>query len=184
MDGKTKDNLKARLDLVEWEIRHELHPQMLGSNKTYLPPACVLTVSKEKDNFLKVLKQVKVPDGYASNLSRCIQLTKRNITGDHLKDEPFILASQASQVYYVNDVREKEWVIAVRTKARDVYDVGNGESEESDAGTYYENEPYNLVVENIAANMNENLHWSRNDADGITIDLESQMDDSESDGDV
>lgn len=22
MDGKTKDNLKARLDLVEWGIRH------------------------------------------------------------------------------------------------------------------------------------------------------------------
>lgn len=108
--------------------------------------------------------------------------------GDHLKDEPFILASQASQVYYVKDVREKEWVVAVRTKARDVYDVGNGESEEGGAGTYYDNEPYNLVAEDVPTNMNENLDWSRNDADGITLDpleFESQlMNDSESDEDV
>ncbi|XP_058210406.1 uncharacterized protein LOC131322874 isoform X1 [Rhododendron vialii] len=81
MDGKTKDNLKACLDLVEWEIRYELHPQMLGSNKTYLPPACFSMTPKEKDDFLKVLKRVKVPDGYSSNLSRCIQLKQRKIIG-------------------------------------------------------------------------------------------------------
>ncbi|KAH7836026.1 hypothetical protein Vadar_032056 [Vaccinium darrowii] len=435
MDGKTKDNLKARLDLVERGIRHELHPQMLGSNKTYLPPACFSMVPKEKDDFLKALKGVKVPDGYASNLSRCIQLKQQKIIGmkshdahilmqqllpialrgslpqkvvsplielscyvralcskvleveelerlesqiavtlcnlerifppsfftvmvhlvvhlateaklagpvqyrwmypierylhrlksyvrnkaspegsivegyiaeecltfcsrylgsvetifnrparnvegstgaitnieldqkswaqahryvlfnsdeimpfrvqhkelikrqsrprrlidevinrihaekfcywfrshvgvmddtrkqqlgdkikwlaqgDHLMDEPFVLASQASQVYYVKDAREKEWVVAVKTKERDVYDVGNGESEEGSADTYYGNEPYNLVAEDIPANMNENLDWSRNDANGITLDIplefDSQlMDDSESDGDV
>ena len=29
-------------------------------------------------------------------------------TGERLNDEPFILASQASQVYYVEDVRQKD----------------------------------------------------------------------------
>lgn len=110
-------------------------------------------------------------------------------TGDHLKVEPFILAPQASQVYYVKDVREKEWVVAVITKARDVYDVGNGEGEEDGADTYYENEPYNVATEDIPANMNENPDWSRNDANGITIDIplvfySQPMDDSESEGDV
>ncbi|KAH7834062.1 hypothetical protein Vadar_012374 [Vaccinium darrowii] len=75
------------------------------------------------------------------------------------EDEPVILASQASQVYYVKDVREKEWVVAVSTKARDVYDVGNGEGEgeEDGADTYYENEPYNVATEDIPADMNKNL---------------------------
>ena len=27
LDGKTKDHIKARLDLQEMGIRHELHPQ-------------------------------------------------------------------------------------------------------------------------------------------------------------
>ncbi|GMP88319.1 hypothetical protein CsSME_00040354 [Camellia sinensis var. sinensis] len=81
LDGKTKDNLKARLDLQEMGIRRELHPQKISSNKTYLPPACFSMILKEKDDFLKVLKGVKVPDGYASNISRCIQLRQRKIIG-------------------------------------------------------------------------------------------------------
>lgn len=81
MDGKTKDNLKARLDLVEKGIRTELHPQKIGSDRTYLPLACFSMVPKEKDDFLKVLKGIKVPDGYASNISRCIKLKQRKIGG-------------------------------------------------------------------------------------------------------
>ena len=78
---KTKDNLKARLDLQEMGIRRELHPQDTGNNKAYLPSACFSMASKEKDSFLKVLKRVKVPDGYASNVSRCIQRKQRKIVG-------------------------------------------------------------------------------------------------------
>ncbi|GMP85118.1 hypothetical protein CsSME_00038407 [Camellia sinensis var. sinensis] len=81
LDGKTKDNLKARLGLQEMGIRRELHPQKISSNKTYWPPACFSMILKEKDDFLKVLKGVKVPDGYASNISRCIQLRQRKIIG-------------------------------------------------------------------------------------------------------
>lgn len=81
LDGKTKDNLKARRDLEVLGIRPELHPQQIGPDKIYLPPACFSMTLKEKDDFLKVLKRVKVPDGYASNLSRCIQLKQRKIIG-------------------------------------------------------------------------------------------------------
>lgn len=79
MDGKTKDNMKARLDLQDMGLRDELHPQKRSFNKTLLPPACFSMAPKEKDDFLKVLKGVKVPDGYSSNLSRCIQLKQRKI---------------------------------------------------------------------------------------------------------
>ena len=35
----------------------------------------------EKDVFLKVLKSVVFPDGYSSNISRCIDTKKRKIFG-------------------------------------------------------------------------------------------------------
>ncbi|KAH7850755.1 hypothetical protein Vadar_002528 [Vaccinium darrowii] len=89
-------------------------------------------------------------------------------TGERLNDEPFILASQASQVYYVKDPRDKGWLVAVRTKARDVFDVGNGEREEDDGDTYYDNEPYELIIEDIDTDGNI-LDWSRNDATGSTV---------------
>ncbi|XP_071688269.1 uncharacterized protein [Rutidosis leptorrhynchoides] len=74
IDGKTKDHLKARRDLKAMGIRKELHPQNLPNDKVYLPPTCYSLSKNEKERFYEVLKGVKVPDGYASNISRCIQL--------------------------------------------------------------------------------------------------------------
>lgn len=39
-------------------------------------------------------------------------------------NDPFILASQALQVFYVKDPMNKDWQIVVRTKARDLFDMG------------------------------------------------------------
>ena len=36
--------------------------------------------SKEKHLFLNVLKNLKVPDGYASNISRCVNLKERKLS--------------------------------------------------------------------------------------------------------
>ena len=80
IEGKTKDSLKARLDLKEMGIRPTLHPYAQGQ-KTYLPPACFSMAQNEKDIFCKVLSRVKVPDGYAANISRCVRLKDRKIFG-------------------------------------------------------------------------------------------------------
>ncbi|XP_071728492.1 uncharacterized protein [Rutidosis leptorrhynchoides] len=79
-DGKTKDHLRRR-DLEEMGIRHELHQQPLSNGKVYLPYACFLMDKKEKETFCDVPKSVKVPDGYAANISRCIQGKPPKITG-------------------------------------------------------------------------------------------------------
>ena len=42
-------------------------------------------------------------------------------TGEKISDEPFILASQATQVYYVVDPIDTEWVAVVLPKPRDLY---------------------------------------------------------------
>ena len=69
LNCKTNDNLKARLDLELMGIRRELHPQKTGSNKSYLPPACFTMTPREKDSFLRVLQDIRVPDGYATTSS-------------------------------------------------------------------------------------------------------------------
>ena len=81
LNHKTKDNLKARLDLELMGIRHELHLQKTRNDKSYLPPACFTMTPKEKDSFLRVSQDIRVPNGYALNISRCIQLNQRKIIG-------------------------------------------------------------------------------------------------------
>ena len=43
--------------------------------------ACHKMSNVDKSNFLKVLKNVRMPDGYASNVSRCVKLKERTIVG-------------------------------------------------------------------------------------------------------
>ncbi|KAL3834256.1 hypothetical protein ACJIZ3_008992 [Penstemon smallii] len=81
LEGKTKDHENSRLDLVDMGIRQELHPVTLESGKKYLPAACFSMSKKEKEIFLEILKTVKVPDGYASNISRCVQIKPNKISG-------------------------------------------------------------------------------------------------------
>ncbi|XP_052137356.1 uncharacterized protein LOC127755729 [Oryza glaberrima] len=70
ISSKTKDDLNARLDLVNIGIRPELHPTIDDKGKQILPPA-PFTMSREKKEILcSVIQNIKTPDGYASNISR------------------------------------------------------------------------------------------------------------------
>jgi hypothetical protein len=51
LDGMTKDNLQARRDLVEMNIREDLHPQQKPSGKFYLPPARFAMSKSERRAF-------------------------------------------------------------------------------------------------------------------------------------
>ncbi|KAH7838456.1 hypothetical protein Vadar_026622 [Vaccinium darrowii] len=81
LEGKGKDNLNARRDLEKRGIRKAMHPQKLSSGKFYLPPACFSMDNGEKTMMCNLLKKVKVLDGYASNISRCVNVKKRTISG-------------------------------------------------------------------------------------------------------
>ncbi|KAL4299333.1 hypothetical protein AHAS_Ahas17G0090400 [Arachis hypogaea] len=59
------------------------------------------------------------------NFSRSIH------TGDREGDEPYILASEAHLVYYVDNEVDKEWSVVVHVKSRDLYDMGK-ENEETE----------------------------------------------------
>ncbi|KAK9076729.1 hypothetical protein SSX86_005063 [Deinandra increscens subsp. villosa] len=80
--GKSKDNMKARLDLKKWGIREELHPKNNPrNNNMYLPKACYEMTRDEKDLFLRTLKSIKPPDEYSSSISHCVQLKDRKLMG-------------------------------------------------------------------------------------------------------
>ncbi|CAK9158322.1 unnamed protein product [Ilex paraguariensis] len=51
IDGKTKDNIKTRLDLQTMGIRHQLHMKLDGSSYK-MPPACYTMSMAEKKEFL------------------------------------------------------------------------------------------------------------------------------------
>ncbi|XP_048604933.1 uncharacterized protein LOC106422183 [Brassica napus] len=78
--GKSKDSLNARKDLELLGIRKDLHPQPRGK-RTYIPPAPWSLSSKEKKVFCKRLSDFRGPDGYCSNISRCVKLEESKISG-------------------------------------------------------------------------------------------------------
>ena len=77
---KTKDNLNSRLDLKAMGIREELHPIPCGEYLK-LPSACYTLSVNEQRDFCGFLKEVKFPDGYSSNIARCVNLKDRKISG-------------------------------------------------------------------------------------------------------
>ncbi|KAK2383561.1 hypothetical protein QL285_070997 [Trifolium repens] len=79
--GKTKDNDKARKDLAKLCVRGDLEMQPLPNGKLAKPKATYSLTSEEAKLVCKWIKELKMPDGYASNLSRCADVTKGKLTG-------------------------------------------------------------------------------------------------------
>ncbi|XP_015939549.1 uncharacterized protein LOC107465082 [Arachis duranensis] len=75
--SKSKDNLKARRDLQCTGIRPEL---WLGEGGKY-PSAIFEMSNSQRDVFLKTLQNVIFPDGYSSNVARCVDLRQRKLSG-------------------------------------------------------------------------------------------------------
>ena len=88
ISGKTKDTWKSRKDLMEKGLKKNLHLQEDGDS-FIMPMACYHLTKDEKHKILDFLKSLKFPDGFASNISRCI------------KEEEFQLSRMKSHDFYV-----------------------------------------------------------------------------------
>lgn len=60
-------------------IRPELHPILLPNNKYHLSSAPYTLSVDEKTRLLRVLKNLEVSDGYASNISRSVNLKEHKL---------------------------------------------------------------------------------------------------------
>ena len=79
--GKTKDNEKARLDLPLHCLRGDLEMTPLPNGKMAKPKARYTLTSEEAKLVCKWIKELKMPNGYASNLARCADVTKGSMHG-------------------------------------------------------------------------------------------------------
>ena len=78
VEGKTKDNAKSREDLKELCSRPELHRDET-TNK--FPKACYTIDKEAKEALCQFLKELRFPDGYASNMGRCVDMKKHKLVG-------------------------------------------------------------------------------------------------------
>ncbi|KAI5323709.1 hypothetical protein L3X38_032781 [Prunus dulcis] len=80
IEGKTKDTIKARLNLERMGIRRGLWMNR-DSDKARRDLAFFSMKPNDKEEFLKFVSSVKFPDGYASNIARCVNVGGGKFTG-------------------------------------------------------------------------------------------------------
>ncbi|KAM3338079.1 hypothetical protein P3S68_032405 [Capsicum galapagoense] len=97
MVGKTKDILKSRYDLMDLGIRQSLHPIEDGDN-ILLPVACNALSPNEKLKLCDFLANLKVPDAFSSNISRCVNVHEKKIHGLKCHDHHVLLQDILSVV--------------------------------------------------------------------------------------
>ncbi|XP_011004861.1 PREDICTED: uncharacterized protein LOC105111246, partial [Populus euphratica] len=71
--NRSKDNLKARLDIQLYCKKPNLHLQQDMSGRVYKPKGTYCLHKKQQQEVLSWMKELSFPDGYASNISRCVK---------------------------------------------------------------------------------------------------------------
>jgi len=78
-------------------------------------------------------------------------------TSDNDDDEPYIKASEAQMVYYVEDELDKNWCVSVHLKPRDLYNMV-----EDDVDNFHESELFEQQnFETLFPYMEENIQLTR-----------------------
>jgi hypothetical protein len=102
-------------------------------------------------------------------------LTSIDITSKWYVDEPFILADQAQQVFYLNDLaRGKNWMVVQKVNHRNVYDIlEHDEDEVSMNGIFQEEESSELPPFQPTEVLPDTSLIVRNDVEPETLPYEA-----------
>ncbi|KAK4267817.1 hypothetical protein QN277_024550 [Acacia crassicarpa] len=79
--GRTKDTVNARLDIQEICRRPALHLVQDGRGRISKPRAPYTLNKQQNLELLQWVKDLKLPDGYASNLKRCVNMHEGKFFG-------------------------------------------------------------------------------------------------------
>lgn len=85
---------------------------------------------------------------------------------DRPTNEPFILASQAEQVWYIPDPREPEWEVVMKMSRRGLFDL---HSYDPQAEPFMSQE----LQENIVT-RDEEVGWVREGTEGEEVDIPTE----------
>ncbi|CAM8886630.1 unnamed protein product [Rhodiola kirilowii] len=78
--GKIKDGVKARLDMLEINIRTKLAHEPRGQ-RIYFPPSCTTLSKSDKTSLCGCLRGVKVPYGFSSNIASLVSMEDLRLNG-------------------------------------------------------------------------------------------------------
>lgn len=83
IEGKSEDTYKVRLDLADMKIRKHLWLKPKGDKTNKMEKFRGEYVFKpaERRAFCEFLKSMKFPDGYASNISRNVNVDEGTVSG-------------------------------------------------------------------------------------------------------
>src|SRR3954470_21489304 len=79
--GKTKDTVKGRYDMAELCHRPELEIKINQRGVNSKPKATFVLSKPQRLAICRWINDLKLPDGYVSNLSRCIDWTQAKLQG-------------------------------------------------------------------------------------------------------
>ena len=82
-------------------------------------------------------------------------------------DEPFVLASQAKQVFYVKDSNKSDWYTVIQTQPRDLYQMSREISNDPEPFLQIESYDDHLPLSDLVDE--DMIVWNRNDVLGETI---------------
>ena len=81
MSLKTKDNDKQRMDLSLYCRLRDLELKSHPNGKMLKPKANYTLATKEIKHVCQWLKDLRMSDGYSSNLARCVDVNKGRVFG-------------------------------------------------------------------------------------------------------
>ncbi|KAK2422033.1 hypothetical protein QL285_032598 [Trifolium repens] len=87
-------------------------------------------------------------------------------------------SAQAKKVFYVYDERNKDWHVVLDAKVRDIYDMGDGESDEVEE--IHEQLPHN--TSEATQNVNDLIGVSVADNDFFEVDVDNHIDEEDEEG--
>jgi hypothetical protein len=116
IEGKSKDNEESRLDMQHIGTRKDQHPVQHQNGKFTLPPALYKLGKEDKKLLCKFLHEVKLPDGYASNIRRCLHEDRILLSG--LKTHDFHIIFQKLLPLVLRNILPQEVVVPLINLSR------------------------------------------------------------------
>ncbi|CAN1324179.1 hypothetical protein LINPERPRIM_LOCUS33004 [Linum perenne] len=84
------------------------------------------------------------------------------------ENEPFILATQAQQVFYVADTMDNDWKVVIKTTPRNLCDLSEQE-QVADVETYLQSETLNAAFSEDLPHEDD-VNWARDGMHGDLVD--------------
>ncbi|CAL1358147.1 unnamed protein product [Linum trigynum] len=94
-------------------------------------------------------------------------LTRVNFRRLKYQNDPFVMANQVKQGFYVQDPMQQDWHYFMETLPRDLFDMRVDGLEDE----YASNSRAPSIEPVLPIDNNEELEWSRDDVEGITVEI-------------